>query len=234
MRSVPRTTLLAVFFVSVLTALPLGAQTVPELPAKLPAEKFTLALQGSVLAFPEDNGLDSDSGPILPSLGILAAWTLVKSFQIELSLDFYGVYYAYSYKLDRPVPAIPDNRSAFVIGSILGVQALKTFPLSDTLRLRAYGGPAADLRICLVADGLEGEDEKDASKQTSDISAYFWDRGHWFMPVIGAGLDFNLTEKLRMGLDTRVWFPAYRLWTGESLPSIEGWRFGVGLRFNIL
>jgi hypothetical protein len=225
---------LAVFFVSVLTALPLGAQTIPELPAKLPAEKFILAFRGSVLIFPEDNGLDSDSGPILPSIGILAVWPLVKSLEIELSLDFYGTYYAYSYKLDRAIPAIPDNRSAFVIGSILGVQALKTFPLSDTLHLRVYGGPAADLRICLVADGLEGEDEKDASEQTSEISAYFWGQGRWFIPVIGTGMDFNVTEKLRMGLDLRVWFPVYRLWTGESLPSIEGWRFGAGLRFSVL
>nr|WP_010257854.1 hypothetical protein [Treponema primitia] len=227
---------MAVFFVSVLTALPLGAETTPELPAKLPAEKFTLAFRGSVLIFPEDNGLDSDSGPILPSAGISAAWLLplVKSLQIELSLDFYGTYYAYSYKLDRTIPANPENRSAFVIGSILGVQALKTFPLTDTLRLRVYGGPAADLRICLIADGLEGEDEKDASKQTSDIAAYFWGQGRWFMPVIGTGMDFTVTEKLRMGLDLRVWFPIYRLWTGESLPSIEGWRFGAGLRFSVL
>jgi hypothetical protein len=31
-----------------------------------------------------------------------------------------------------------------------------------------------------------------------------------------------------VGLDGRVWFPLYRLWTAEDLSPMEGWRFGVG------
>ena len=197
-------------------------------------EKRGLAFRGSVLFFPENNGLESDSMPILPSIGAAAGWPVFSFMRIELSLDFYGTYYAYSDKLDRAVPAIPDNRSSFVIGSLMGIQALKIFPLTDTMRIRAYGGPAADLRICLVADGLEGADKSDASSQTKDIVSYFWGKGRWFMPVIGAGMDFKLTEKLLLGFDTRVWFPVYRLWTGESLPAIEGWRFGAGFRFSLL
>jgi hypothetical protein len=221
-----RTTLWVVLFISALTVFPLEAQDY--------TEKFSLSFLGSILYFPEDNGLDSDSGPILPSIGISAAWPLVKALKLELSLDFYGTYYAYSYNLDRAVPAIPDNRSSFVIGSILGVQALGVFPLSDKMRVRVYGGPAADLRICLVADGLEGNDKEDASEETRAISGYFWGKGRWFMPVAGAGMDFMITEKIRMGFDTRIWLPAYRLWTGESLSFIEGWRFGLGIRFSFI
>jgi hypothetical protein len=154
--------------------------------------------------------------------------------RIELSLDFYGTYYAYSDTLDRAVPAIPDNRSSFVIGSMLGIQALKTFVLGNTARIRVYGGPAADLRICLVADGLEGADAEDAASETGDISGYFWGQGRWFMPVAGAGMDFALTEKLLLGFDLRIWMPAYRLWIAEDLPVVEGWRFGAGVRFSIL
>jgi hypothetical protein len=227
MRSpLPRAAFWAVFFISVLTVFPLDAQEYPE--------KFSLSFLGSVLFFPEDNGLDSDSGPILPSIGVSAAWPLGKALKLELALDFYGTYYAYSYNLNRAVPAIPDNRSSFVIGSILAVQAQGNFPLSDTMRVRVYGGPAADLRICLIADGLEGNDKEDASEETHDISGYFWGKGRWFMPVIGAGMDFTITEKVRLGFDTRIWLPVYRLWTGESLPPIEGWRFGLGLRFSFI
>jgi hypothetical protein len=222
----PRVAFWAALFISVLTAVPLNAQE--------QMEKFSLSFLGSILFFPEDNGLDSDSGPILPSIGISGVWPLVKSLKLELSLDFYGTYYAYSYNLNRAVPAIPDNRSSFVIGSILGIQALGVFPLSDTMRVRVYGGPAADLRICLVADGLEGHDKEDASEETGDIADYFWGKGRWFMPIVGAGMDFRITEKIRLGFDTRIWLPAYRLWTGESLSFIEGWRFGLGVRFSFI
>ncbi|MDR0640936.1 MAG: hypothetical protein LBG07_00580 [Treponema sp.] len=216
----------APLLVLLLAALPLGAQSF--------SEKLGLAFRGSVFFFPEDNGLESDPMPVLPSLGIAAGWPVLDFMRIELSLDFYGSYYAYSDTLDRAVPAIPDNRSSFVTGSVLGVQALKTLALGNTLRIRVYGGPAADLRICLAAGGLEGADAEDAAAETRDISAYFWGQGRWFVPVAGAGMDFSLTEKLLLGFDLRAWFPVWRLWTGDSLPAVEGWRFAAGLRFSIL
>jgi hypothetical protein len=196
-------------------------------------DKLSLGFRGSILVFPEDNGLESDPMPVLPSLGLAAAYNLTGPLAAELSLDFYGNYYSYSYTLNRAVPANPENRSSFVIGSILGAQILGVFPLGDLVRLRAYGGPTADLRLCLIADGLEGEDQKDASAQTGDISSYFWGQGRWFLPVLGLGLDFKLFEHIDLGLDTRVWFPVYRLWTDEDLPPIEGWRFGIGFKITI-
>jgi hypothetical protein len=210
----------------IFTALPLGAQSL--------YEKLGLSFRGSILVFPENNGLESDVMPILPSLGIAAGWPVLDFMRIELSLDFYGTYYAYSDKLDRAVPAISDNRSSLVIGSVLGVQALKTFAPSDAVRLRVYGGPAADLRLCLTADGLEGADKTAAADETGDIAAWLWGQGRWFMPVAGAGADFALTEKLLLGFDLRAWLPAWRLWSAGNLPAVEGWRFGAGIRFSVL
>jgi hypothetical protein len=206
-------------------ALPLGAQSF--------YEKLGLSFRGSVLFFPENNGLESDSMPILPALGVAAGWPVFSFMRIELSLDFYGAYYAYSDKLDRAVPAISDNRSSLVIGSVLGVQALKTFAPGDSVRLRVYGGPAADLRLCLTAGG-QGANKTDAADETRDIAAWFWGQGRWFMPVAGAGMDFALTEKLLLGFDLRAWLPAWRLWSAGSLPAVEGWRFGAGIRFSAL
>ncbi|MDR1248287.1 MAG: hypothetical protein LBK63_03195 [Treponema sp.] len=204
----------------VFSALPLEAQSL--------YEKLGLSFRGSILCFPENNGMKSDAMPVLPSLGIAAGWPVLSFMRIELSLDFYGTYYAYSDELDRVVPVIPGSRSSFVMGSVLGVQALKTFAPGEGLRIRVYGGPAADLRLCLTASGLEGADKTEAAEETRDIAAWFWGKGRWFMPAAGAGMDFALTEKLLLGFDLRVWLPAWRLWSAEILPSVEGWRFGAG------
>jgi hypothetical protein len=214
--------------------LPLLFFSVLPLEAQSFSEKLGLSFRGSILFFPESNGLASDPMPILPSVGIAAGWPVFDFMRAELSLDFYGTYYAYSDTLDRAVPAIQDNRSSFVIGSILGIQAVKTLALHSAARLRFYGGPAADLRICLAVGGLKGADAVDAAGETTDIAAYFWGQGRWFMPVAGAGADFALTEKLFLGFDLRTWLPVYRLWTAEKLPAVEGWRFAAGLRISIL
>jgi hypothetical protein len=46
-------------------------------------------------------------------------------------------------------------------------------------------------------------------------------------------MDFAAAEKFLLGFDLRVWFPLYKVWTGESLPGAEGWRFAAGLRFTL-
>jgi hypothetical protein len=85
-------------------------------------EKPGLSFRCSILFFPEDNGLESDAMPVLPSLGIAAGWPVFSFMRIELLLGF----------------------------------------------------------------------------------------------------------------DLRTWLPVWRLWDAGSLPAVEGWRFGAGIRFSIL
>jgi hypothetical protein len=170
--------------------------------------------------------------PILPSPGGTVAYPIWGPLWAEVSLDIYGTYYGYSYPMNRAVPANPENRSSFVIGPILGIQGLAKFQPLEKIGLRVYGGLAADLRICLIAGGLEGAEKEMVSEEVKDITSYFWGRGRWLFPVLGLGMDVGLTEKLLLGVDTRVWFPLYRLWTGENLPPIEGWRFGAGFKIT--
>lgn len=188
--------------------------------------------EGSILLFPEKNGVDSDPMPILPSPGLGASLPLRNRLRLDITLDFYMTHYGYSDELGRAVPAAIENRSARVLGSLLAFQAAGYFELSPLLTLRAYGGPAADLRIVFMAAGLGPGDEEDASRQTKSARSYFWSSGRWFMPVAGAGLDFNINERFKLGIDLRCWIPAYRIWSGEDLPFIEGWRFGPGVRFT--
>ena len=218
--------LLFVVCIFIFGSLPLGAQSF--------FGKLSWFIEGSVLFFPEDNGVDSDPMPILPSPGLGASYPFNNILRMEFTLDLYWTNYGYSYNLDRAVPAAIENRSAQVIGPLLAVQAAAFFNVTSFMTVRVYGGPAADLRIVFMASGLRSDDKDDASKQTDSVRSYFWSSGRWFMPVLGTGADFIINPRFKVGLDLRVWAPIYRLWSGEDLPSIEGWRFGAGLRFSIL
>ena len=210
-----------------LGAFPLGAQGF--------FSKISWLVNGTVLFFPEDNGMHSDPMPVLPSLGLGASYPFTKFFALELTWDLYFTHYGYDYDLKRAVPNAIENRTALVIGSFLGIQAVGTFDVTSFMTIRAYAGPAADLRIILLAEDLnEGLDDlKAIRKDVAKVRDYFWGSGRWFMPVAGVGVDFTLNSRFKLGIDMHVWMPMYRLWTGEDLPAIEGWRFGPGIRLTI-
>jgi hypothetical protein len=209
-------------------AVPLGAQSF--------FGSLDYSLRGSILVFPEDNGIDSSPMPILPSLGGSASYALSDLLALELSLDLYGTFYDYSYDLDRVVPASLEDRSSFVIGTLWGMQPVFRFkPWGENITIRTYGGLSFDLRICFLATGIEAGELHQAKGKTvgdasEDIFSYFWGGGRWFFPFAGAGMDFAFLESMTLGFDLRVWFPVWRLWTGEDLPFIEGFRFGLGFR----
>ncbi len=189
--------------------------------------------RGSVLAILEDNGLEGDPMPILPSIGAGAEFALpfLPILHFEPSLDLYGTYYGYSYTLDRAVPYAIENRSSFVMGFVLGTPVAYRYRFPNGIILRGFAGPAFDLRLCLVAGGLEGEDKDDAASQTSDVASYFWGGGRWILPTAGIGADFPLLEGIRIGAELRAWFPVYKLWSDDVLPAKEGWRIAGTLRF---
>ena len=222
--------ILAVLIFSVF-ALPAGAQGF--------LSRISWLVDGSVLFFPEDNGTESDPMPVLPSLGFGASCQITKiskmNLALELTLDFYYTHYGYSDNLERAIPQAIENRSSLVIGSVLAVQAAFSFDLTQLMTLRAFIGPAADLRIVVLAEKLtQGLDDISAIRAEVDlVRKYFWSQGRWLLPVMGTGLDFTLNSRFKLGLDFRVWMPMYRLWTGEDLPAIEGWRFGIGFRLTI-
>jgi hypothetical protein len=189
---------------------------------------------GSILFFPEDNGLYSDPMPVLPSPGMGVGYPVYGPLSVELTLDLYFTHYGYADPLERAVPYAIENRSAQVWAFVLGVQAEACFSPVPLIDLRVYGGFAADMRLVLLAEDLnEGLDDIDAIRDETDkIRNYFWGQGRWFLPLVGGGLDFNLNESFKLGLDMRVWIPVYKLWTGEGFMKIDGWRFGPGVRLT--
>ena len=193
---------------------------------------FSWFLKTSILFFPEDNGMASDPMPVLPSPGVGFSFPITDMFRLEATLDFYMTYYGFEF--GRAVPVAIENRSALVLGSLLSIQVAAYFPINSFLTIRAFGGPAADLRLVLLAPDLNAGDLADAQSQTDSVRNYFWSSGRWLMPVVGAGVDFTISPRFKIGIDMRVWVPIYRIWSGEDLPAIEGWRFSPGLRFSFL
>jgi hypothetical protein len=193
-----------------------------------------------MLFFPEANGNASAPMPILPALGASASYTVSDLLALELSLDVYGHEYDYDYVLDRAVPANQEFRTSMIFGTIWGFQPVFRFrPWGDNITIRAYGGLALDLRICLLAWDVKGNENHQqvgignastVAKASEDIFAYMWGGGRWLFPFIGGGMDFKAIDEIKLGFDLRVWFPVWRAWTGEDLPLIEGFRFGVGFR----
>ena len=196
------------------------------------------SVRGSILFFPEKNGNASAPMPILPSLGGSASYPLSDRLAMELSLDLYGTTYDYDYSLKRAVPVNDENRSAFVMGALLGVQPVFRFrPMGDRFTIRAYGGLGFDLRIIFSAYGLKDSDPHQTAPYTlgearKEISSYFWGSGRFIFPFIGGGMDFPIMDGLQLGFDLRVWLPVWRIWSGEDLPFIEGFRFGIGFRLT--
>jgi hypothetical protein len=198
------------------------------------------AVHGSIFYWAAANGRQgADPAPILPSAGFSAAWQFKSPLRLEFTEDLYFTNYEYNSTLGYAMPCNPENRSAFVMGFLTGLQLAGFFPVGKNgIGVRVYGGPAADLRIVVLAFGLNHPDdftdniETDAQLQTHAIRKYFWSVGRWFFPVFGTGIDFPINEKILLGFDLRTWFPVYRLWTDKDLPAIDGWRFGIGLRLT--
>jgi len=227
---------LAVFFVIFfLQLIPLSANSF--------TDNFHWSFSGSLLYFPANNGVDSDPEPVLPSLGFSAAWqfwgTPKFHFRLEVTEDIYFKNYEYNVKLGYPMASNPENRSAFVMGFLTGIQLTGVIPLGQSdIAVRVFLGPAFDFRIITLAAGLNhpadytGEIDTDIQLQTDAIREFFWNSGRWFMPVFGAGMDFPLNDNYMLGFDLRVWFPVYRLWAEDNMSDIDGWRFGAGFRIT--
>jgi hypothetical protein len=218
-----------------LVLLVLGALT----PQRLSADSLTLSFRGTLMILPEANGPGLGAPlPLLPSPGVALAYGIRGPLELELSLDLYFTHYSYDWDLARPLPVELENRSAFVAGALTGLQLGARIPLGERGRLRFYAGPAADIRMVFIAGGLNDadlvkDDPAGAPMQTDAVRKYFWERGRWLLPFAGAGYDFPVNDSIFVGIDLRVWFPVYRLWTGEDLPPLEGWRFGPAFRITL-
>jgi hypothetical protein len=195
-------------------------------------EGFAFIYRGSVLGILEDNGLEGDPMPLVPSAGFSLSFGLSPHFRFEPGIDAYFTYYGYSDKLERAVPVADENRSTAVYGFLLTLPVEYTYTSKRKIDYRVSLGITADLRLCLLAPGLDDDAQgrSDAQEQTSRVVSYFWESGRWLFPTAALGVDFPGSEKYYIGAEFRSWYPLYRHWTEEDLPAVENLRFALGVR----
>jgi hypothetical protein len=197
---------------------------------------FSLALGLSLLVFmQEDNNttaLESAPTPVLPAPSIQFDWDPVKldqfSFGLSFSGDFYMTNYKWSSANERPIPAEIENRSARIIGPILGLGVQVRYWPWNRVGFMLYGGVSGDMRIVVRAADLNEADMADANEQTSKIKDYYWSNGRWFYPYFGGGAELQVTNNWAVRVDMRTWVPAMQRRSGD--PAKNEWRLGFGFR----
>ncbi len=197
-----------------------------------PSDPSPWAIQFSLAFIPEDNGTAGDPSPLIPSFGVSWGHSFASWVAFEPSLDFFSTYYGYETTLERAIPLALENRRSLVIGTLLSLPFRFSVTLAERFRLNLLLGPAFDLRLCLIADGLQDSDLEDATEQTSRAFSYFWSEGRWFRPLSGLGADWRDSRGRRFGLDLRAWMPLYRAWTDEDAFWAEGWVWEASFRFT--
>ncbi|MCX7656002.1 MAG: hypothetical protein N2Z76_05715 [Treponemataceae bacterium] len=186
---------------------------------------------GALLAILENNGLESDPMPLCPMPGIRITTPLTPWLEGFLSCDMYGTYYGYSDNLQRPIPVAIENRSALVVGALLGVGPQLRIPISsppfnvkDPWLFSLFAGPVLELRASFLAPGLEGSDAADAQEELNKMSSYFWSSGRWLSFAFGSNVFFLSAGPYQGGIAFTTWFPVYRIWTDYNHPFVEGWK----------
>jgi hypothetical protein len=201
-------------------------------------DRTVFSFGGSLLIFMEDYGLEAAPTPILSAPFFAFALPPLDRTYVgvcfEVTLDMYFTNYRYSYRLNRPIPAEIENRSAFVFGLMPAFQLQGRVNLGKT-KARLSGGAAIDFRLVGLALDLneadvQGPPEWNAATQTDDIRAYYDKPERMIYPFAGFGVDFQFTPRWAAGLDIRVWIP---LDGGASADNpFLGYRVGIGVRIS--
>jgi hypothetical protein len=225
MGNVPRRTGIVLFMLA--SVIPIYAQNA-----------VSWGVGGGLGFFGADYGRDADPPAIVPFPGFSVNYTFARLFSVEATEDIYFHNYEYNFGMGYAMACNPENRSAFVLGFMTGVQQRLNLPIGENgTGLRVFVGIMADFRIVTLAFGLNHPDDFDGSQndarvQTEKILEYFWGEGRWLFASAGFGVDFPINDKFLIGIEFRSWLPAYRLWADRELPAIDGFRFSLGFRIT--
>lgn len=197
------------------------------------------SLGADLLFFVEDSSLESDPEPILPALFLGFGFPVVQAKSAALfivpSLDVYWTHYRWSEARNRPVPAAIENRDEFVVGFFTGIGAEGRLRVKKSFSLRLGLGLSADLRLVLLAEGLNDTDPIDTiNKEKEKVNDYFWQGGNFLFANISLGFDFKVLENYNAGINVKAWVPfaAPERYGNDS--ALLGWRFGVMISFSRL
>lgn len=156
--------------------------------------------------------LQSAPSPVINMLGAGTVFPIQGAFSLAPTVDFYSCYY--NWVDGRAIVAMDENRTAVVVGAILGIPVNYAIDFNPLHRLTVSGGPAFVLRAGFLANAVPAEE----GPSVDAISAYLWDRGRFFYPEFGLSYSYALASWVRFGATARVMLPVFNWWTGEGLP----------------
>jgi hypothetical protein len=141
--------------------------------------------------------------------GLILPFSPGSRLSFEPSVDFYGAYY--EYLNGRPVPTDMTFGSAFGLGLLLDAPVVYTLPLGGGFTLGMGAGLCLDIRAAITIDT-----DPVKAANTPAMNRYFWDKGRFATPSTLLRAEYALTDNVAFGLNGRVLWPIYNLWSGEG------------------
>jgi hypothetical protein len=191
---------------------------------------------GDAVIHTEDENIRADPNPIVFAFDFSAGFLVAgnNSFDIYIlpSLAIYWTHYRWNDEIGRPLPAAVENRDEFVMGFFTGIDAEFQRPIGKSLLLFADAGLAADMRLVLIADGLnEGIDPlEEIAADVEKVKNYFWKHPLYFHTALGVGM--RHTKDYSIAVNLNMWLPFAPPPRIEGDIALLGARFALGMRLS--
>jgi len=156
-------------------------------------------------------------------------------FSFAPSAQLYGYYGEFN--SGQPVAADQAFSSTYIVGLMLNAPIMYTTPIGESdFTFSGGAGLCLDLRLALKSGDIPASDSSDsADTAASDSNFYFWSEGRFLVPSTTLDVDYRLSDRIYVGLLTRILWPIYNLWTGEGYGFLDQTKYiiNVSLRYKL-
>jgi hypothetical protein len=186
---------------------------------------------------------DFESNVASPSINFNFGAGLNYPFSAESPLSFApsALFYSYygEYIEGQPVSADQAFSSTYILGLMLNSAIMYTTPIGKSEFTFSGGvGLCIDARIALKSGDIPEDPERNTAS-ADDAAAYsnkyFWEKGRFIVPSTTINIDYALTERIGVGMTTRILWPFYNLWTKEGYGFLDQTKYVINLtlRYNL-
>jgi hypothetical protein len=204
----------------VIILLPLGRAAALENPEFINGT-WGVAIESLLDPANHDVGVASTSINYNFGVGVVMPFAVGSRLCFEPSGDLY-YYNARANPDGQAVPVDESWASSFVLGLLLDAPVVYSLPLSPKFALDFGAGICFDLRFAF-------NDWPDRESETSQANTYFWSEGRFIDPSTLIRGEYVLTDKIAVGLEGRVLWPIYNLWTGEGFGFFDHAKYLIDL-----
>ena len=155
---------------------------------------------------------NSAPSPILRTIGITLPLFQKNIFTIRSGINFWGNYYAYngSRALPQEIEA-PEDRWNWILATNIDTRFGINYRFNKSIEAGADTSLAFLLRFPIVSSEIAKNDKL-------SLLQYFFGKGRFFYPANDLYFTWNVYNKLALSFNTKIMYPLFHLWDGESLP----------------